>query len=360
MEQMKHLCIYLDRHWESRFSKYCVTHVLDKNGTTLKETATSFSILLRTAQWLPAIETETKPDLDGSLIRDLQITTKKASCLYVKRDDVQKLLSDKVCYLDMKLSGSTFHKFLGLKDSVETGMLKEYLLKWCARGIDNCQTVFCTSLQHMKNVYACLGKELKRQEFQDLLREQPMFFVPDKNVTCVMNSDEVVPGKMLNRNEIWFMDKTGLFDKHRLILEEFMSNICRKRTIAGYYNDRPDILELFKLEGKLDVRPKVEEYIELLCLLCSTSTPMELRVVSDVLDIFTTIGQEILSTPEDMTDEPTANMVVDVLKATVKNKLKNKKVWYKCFTSCKERSRTTTLNCITYVYRLDMICLSRG
>ncbi|XP_053402751.1 uncharacterized protein LOC123550539 [Mercenaria mercenaria] len=326
-DQMKYLCTYLDKNWESKFSKYCTTHVHDKDGIPIKETCTSFSILLKTAKWLPATQTITSQRCDGTLSHKYETVMKEPSCLYLRSDAVKKLLSDKVLYLNVQIAGESFYQFLGLKNTVSIETVKEYVLKWCERTTEGSAATLCTSLEHMRNVYSFLGKELKRKEFQDLLREKPVFFVPDKSSSQTYNKSECVSGKLLNRNEIWFSDKTGLFDKYRQILEEFHSDICRKRTIEGFYSDKSELVELFKQEGKLDQQPKVEEYLELLCLLCSTSSPKDARILSDVLYIFSTIGQALVTGPEGMPDEQTANMALDALKSTVRTTLQKKKVF---------------------------------
>ncbi|XP_045191511.2 uncharacterized protein LOC123548375 [Mercenaria mercenaria] len=331
--QMRHLCTHLDRNWDSRFSKYCKTHVVDKEGKLLKETDTSLSILLQTCQWLPAEEAETK-EVDGHLMREVRIVMKEPNTLYLKSNVVQNLLSDKVLYLDQNLTSGSFLQFLGLKNYVSLETVKSYLLQWCERTKDDFPASFFTSLEHMKHVYAYLGNELKKHDLQDLLRNNPVFFVPDARVTYVVNPGEIVKGKMMNRNEIWLMEKTGLFDQHRQVLEDFHSDLALKRNIIGFYHDRHDVIELFKQEGKIDAQPKVEEYIELLCLLCNTSSPKDTKILSDVLYIFSTVGQALVTPPEGMPDEQTANMVQEAMRTTVKKKLQreevfptNKQIW---------------------------------
>lgn len=324
--QMSTLCMYLDTTWESKCSKYCVTHVLDKDENRLKETSTSFSILLKTARWLPASETETKQDGNGLVSREVRIVLREPSSLYMRSDVVQNLLADKVLYVNVKLSGGSFSQFLGIKNVVTIETVKEQLLKWSERKKEDSPTVFCTSLAHMKNVYYYLGTELRRQDFRDLLREKPVFFVPDITVRNSVNLEDVKPGKMLNRNEIWLSDNTGLFNKHRSLLEEFHSDISHKRTIAEFYSDRFEVIELFRQEGMLDVQPKVEDYITLLCLLCSTNTPKQAEIMSDVLCIFSTIGQALVAPPEGMPGGQTVMMAVEALKAFVRTKLQRQKV----------------------------------
>ena len=313
--------------WEGRFSRYCVTQVLDKDCKVLRETETSFGLLLRSSSWLPAVQTKSVPETNGSVRLEREVLMKPPADLYIRSETVEKYLSHKVLFLDVKLSMNSFYQFLGLKNSVTIETVKEYLLSWCHRDKTEEPAKLCTSPRHMKNIYVYLSSELKRQEFQDLLRDKPVYFVPDR-VAGKLSQDEgmEVAGKMLNRGEIWLEDPTRLFDKYRSLLEEFHSEICRKRTILLYYRDRHDIVELFKTEGRIDIAPKVEEYLELLNLLCSTTTPKDNATFADVLCIFTTIGHAMVTPPTGMPDEQTAKMALESMKQTVRKKVEKQKV----------------------------------
>ena len=313
--------------WEGRFSRYCVTQVLDKDGKALKETETSFGLLLRLSAWLPAVQTRSVAETDGSVRQEQEVLMKPPAELYIRSETVQKYLSQKVLYLDVKLSMNSFYQFMGLKNSVTIETVKDYLLSWCSRDKPEEPAKFCTSLKHMKNIYSYLSSELKRQEFQNLLRDKSVYFVPDRVAGKLSQDEEVeVAGKMLHRGEIWLEDPTRLFDKYRSLLEEFHSEICRKRTILLFYRDRHDIVELFKSEGRIDIAPKVEEYLELLSLLCSTTTPKDNPTFADVLCIFTTIGHAMVTPPSGMPDEQTAMMALESMKQMVKKKVEKQKV----------------------------------
>lgn len=324
--QMSHLFAYLDKYWDSRFSKFCKCQVLGKDRKALLETESSFSIILRTSSWIPAVVTTTQYS-NGSVKRDVNVVLKQPSDdVYIKSDRVQSLLFDKVPYLNAKSSGGSFCQFLGIKHSVDIQTLKELLLKWSRRTDDNLPAEFYTTLEHMKHVYQYLCAWLTRQDFRSLLQEEPVFFVPDRKAVNVLKPrDFVVPGKMLNKKELWLVDKSGLFDKHRPLLEEFHSEISNKRTIAEFYSDSEDIIEFFKQEGKLDTQPKVEEYIKLLCLLCNTSSPKDGNILTDVLCIFSTIG-EALASSEGLPGGDSAYIATEALKAFIKRKLKRQQV----------------------------------
>lgn len=324
IEQMRSLCVHLDRMWDKHYSKYCSTSVLDKNGKVLKETQTSFSIILRTSQWLPGFETETNICQDGSVGRKVGTVMKEPSSLYLRSKVVFDLMAEKVLYLDVKIDGGSFFEFLGLKMSVEIDTVKEKLLTWCSRSNNGTPADFCTSLVHIKQVYIYLSDNLTRQDLKHLLQKCPVLFVPNKKEDLERRG-EVIPGKFLSREEVWLCDKTGLMEKHRQLLIDFHSDLSCKQIMQIYYMDRLDLVQLFTTEGRIDKHPSVEEYLELLCLLCSTSTPKKSDILQDVFKIFSTIGT-ILCSYREVLDSREAEIAVQPLKTKLLEKLQKEKV----------------------------------
>lgn len=320
VEQMRHLCILLDKQWDSVYSKFCVTQVCDKHGQKLRETETSFSIILKKSAWLPALKCQYSLSSEGRMKGTQEVVLSEPSALYLRSPEVEGLLSDKVIYLDAELKSTSFHQYLRITHSIAIETIKNFLLSWSEREKPELPAVFFTSLGHIKNVYQYLGNHLSKHELQNLLHEKPVIFVPNLHVG--LHHDVVVAGKMLSRSEVWISDRTGLFDKHRDLLNDYHIDLGQKRTITCYYEDRPDILELFKAEGKIDSQPRVEEYIELQALLCSVNTPKDSRALSDVLHIFATIGKALETRPDDLS----AKLAADVLKSAIKKKLLTQKV----------------------------------
>lgn len=331
VDQMKQLYMYLDKYWEGQYSRYCVTQVVDSDGKPLKETETSFSIILKTSAWIPAVKHNYIVNPVGSLLKDEDIVLCEPSTLYLRAPSLESLLLDKVLYLDARpMSGSSFHEFLKINSSVSTETVKNYLLSWSCREKDEVAAIFCTSLSHMKSVYRYLDTNLRKKELQELLCENPVIFVPNRNTELPhgQGTEVIVAGNMLSKAEVWLMDKTCLFEKYRPLLEEYHVDIGQKRILAKYYSDCADIIELFKQEGKFDTQPKVEEYIELMSLLCTVQTPKDARALSDVLYIFTTLGQMLVTRPEGMPNEQTADLALSALRSTLKKKLQKQKVSY--------------------------------
>jgi len=326
LSQMRNLCHYLEKYFQDKFLPFTNAVVVDKDGKELKETESSIAILLKTFPWLPAVETCNSVNIDCSVEKVTKVILREPGSLYVMSRPVQTLLSDKVLYSEMQFENSSLIQFLGLKNVVEIAVVKDHLLQWGEREKEDEPAVFCTSLEHMKTVYSYLSDNLRRQEIQELLREKPVIFIPNKGTKAALNSDMEVVGRMLRKDEVWLTDNTGLFDKYRPLLEEFHSDICRKRTIILQYGHWPEVMDLFRVDGKVDLHPQPEEYIELLILLCTTETPKDHKVLHDVNVILATIGEALQARPEGMPDDKTAAMTQEALKARVKKLLHKEKV----------------------------------
>ena len=322
-EQMRALCLCLEKLWDSKFSRYTKTSVSDKKGQTMNNTKTSFSNLLQTSCWLPTLKCECAVETNGNLTVSKTIEMMEPACMYIYSDETEKLLFNKVPYLDVDLTlKNSFHEFLGLKNSVTVETMKNYLIQWCKRTELDKAVEFCTSLRHIKHVYGYLGEKLNRGELQNLFQNHPVYFVPPK----VSRSDEIVVGKFCSKKELWLADKTGLFNKYRDIVGKFDSGICKKQTLSGFYDDTPELINIFKQDGNVDQEPQIEEYLELASLLCSTCTPRDLPVLQDVLYIFATIGRALTHPPE-IQDAKTMEKSVELLKERVKKKMHQLKVY---------------------------------
>ncbi|KAL3859494.1 hypothetical protein ACJMK2_009713 [Sinanodonta woodiana] len=326
-QQMRDLCELLDHEWDTKYSHYTETQVCDSTGSRLRETETSISIALRTQTWLPARRTKLTPQQNGKVQEFTEVLMMQPSCLYIRSPLVEELVAHNVLYVEAKLSSkSSFSQFLRLKNSLDIETVKNFLLEWSARTLVDEPAVFCTSLQHMKNVYSYLYLKLSRKDVQDLFRDNPVIFVPDRNASLSTQSDNVA-GRMLSKSEIWMDDPTRLFDKYRSLLNECHSEICKKRTVSEYYIDKPNILDLFSIEMKVDHQPQPIEYAELLTLITGVHSAKDSKNLSDIFYVYGVIGELLSKLPVGI-DPNTEKMILDTNKGHVGKFLRKQKVLF--------------------------------
>ncbi|XP_060075304.1 uncharacterized protein LOC132554994 [Ylistrum balloti] len=333
--QMKMLFQLLDHEWDSQYAMYVSAQLCTAEGRLIKDTDSSFSILLRTQSWLPALKKDLVAEVGGIVRTSLSVAMMAPSCIYLRLAQIEKHLSHTVRYLDAVPSNqSSFCQFLRLKTKVDLEEVMNSLISWGARSVEVEPAVFCTSLQHIKTVYRYLLENLPPKKSQDLLMENPVIFVPV--VTSFPNysppSTADVAGKMMSRQEVWWTDRTGLVEKHRELLQEYHSDLAKKHTLGEIYHDT-DIKEFFLRVGKMACQPSMAEYAELLVLLTSVMPSVDKTKLCDVLQLYSTIGSLLRepgtdasqSNPTDQ-DVNTKRQILDSEKRELLGQLKGQKI----------------------------------
>ncbi|XP_041376442.1 protein NO VEIN-like isoform X2 [Gigantopelta aegis] len=301
-QQMRVLFDKLSRRWDTQFSAYSTVQVKNKSGSVLRPTEdSSFSIYLRTLKWVPAIQLalETTP-LGLKLVKTL--TLMQPSVLYVNSPKLQTILSHMVMYLEPTDITPSFALFLRIKTNVEVKTVKELLIESGARSDNNgddgdktAPAIFKTCMSHVKSIYQYLNDNLGQKELQDLFHEHPVIFIPENNTP----PDMFVPGKMLGRDELWWVDQTGLFLSYRRSLVDCHSALANKFIVRHLYLDCED---MFLRGVRLQRFPSLSEYAQLMVHITSVLSPSETNALDDVLNIFRLIGLSILD--QDTSAEP--------------------------------------------------------
>ncbi|XP_021342125.1 uncharacterized protein LOC110442712 isoform X2 [Mizuhopecten yessoensis] len=330
--QMKMLFQLLDHAWDNQYATYVSAQLCTADGRPIKDTDSSLSILLRTNSWLPALKKELIVDGVGSVRASTNVTMLAPSDIYLRLPQIEKHLSHTVRYLDAIPSNqSSFCQFLRLKTSVDIEEVKKSLINWGARSDEVEPVVFCTSLQHIKTVYRYLLDHLPPKKTQDLLMENPVIFVPVTTFTNYNPSSSTdVAGKMMNREEVWWTDSTGLIEKHRELLEEYHSDLAKKRTLTQLYHDS-DIKEFFLRVGKIVYQPSMTEYAELLVLMTSMMPAVDKTKLRDVLQLYSTIGSRLQDPNSDASqandqDTITKRQILEGEKRELLGRLKGQKI----------------------------------
>ncbi|CAC5410109.1 unnamed protein product [Mytilus coruscus] len=298
-QQMKSLCEYLDQVWDTQFVRYTKTKLVRKDNKQERDVESSFCIWLKTCDWLPAIEVKAEVGNNGAIKYSEEVCCKKPSTLYYPFENIVKLLHYTVTYVvgPLNTDKSSFAQFLGFRFDVSLEDLIISLKKWGQRSDGGIPALFATSQSHIEYLYNYLGDNLNKKQIQDLLDKEPVIFVPVKTKSYDRGDPNKqrftvnVAGQMLNRQEIWWEDKTELFQKHQDILTEIHADIGKKKILSRFmnYSKSPNLREFF-MTGKIHTCPEVGEYSELLVHVASSQSRVESETLHDVMKILSIIG----------------------------------------------------------------------
>ncbi|VDI46757.1 Hypothetical predicted protein [Mytilus galloprovincialis] len=332
--QMKSLCEYLDQVWDTQFVRYTKTKLVRKDNKQERDVESSFCIWLKTCDWLPAVAVKAEVTSNDIIKYTEEICQMKPSALYYPFPDIVKLLYYTVTYVDVNFNTdkSTFAKFLGLKFEVSLDDLINSLKKWGQRSDGDTPAKFPTSHQHIISFYNHLSENLTKKQIQDLLDKEPVIFVPvttngyDKGDLFKQKFDVDVAGQMLSRQEVWWEDKTGLFQKYQEILTEIHADIGNKKILSSYvkYSVSSGLREFFKT-GRIQMCPDVEEYAELLVHVAGAQNRVEAETLQDVMKILSMIG-ELMFIDENDPEKETKQLVCDSKKKKILNIFKGQNV----------------------------------
>ncbi|XP_062567288.1 uncharacterized protein LOC134229558 [Saccostrea cucullata] len=334
-QQMRTLCVLLAENWDRHFSKFTSTSLYSKTGGRMRDMETSFSILLRTASWLPGSQTCLSVENDAIIVSE-NLLMMQPSCLYLPLKEITDLLAHSVIYISVQIPhNSSFGQFLQIKKSVGLQDLKKFLTDWGKRDSEQTPKIFITTKYHISNVYLWLSNQLPPIETQELLQNHPVIFVPDKPMpvrfgpgTGVMNQrspEDLQAGRMLNSKEVWWSDPTGLIMKHCEIIQDYHSELNKKAILFDTYGQFPDLKMLFQNTGRISMEPSMLEYGELLVLMGQVLSLSDKAVLSDALKLYMTIGGKLSPDGSQMAVQTRMN-VLEIEIVALKKKLQGQKI----------------------------------
>ncbi len=305
LKQMKVLFGLLDKYWEGQYKQYAHGQLQDMHGTTLREVVSSFGTFMKTLAWLPAKDILMTSDTNGQVVLQEEEKLLEAEKLYLRAAIIQNLLGNTVAYLDAEPSNqSSFLQFIGVHTTITIEVVMDCLTKWCRRD-DEAEhpepAEFHTTLGHIKFLYNYLQENLPPKQLQDLLMSCPFIFVPKMaDMTSVpVNVDHIlICGRFLSRSEVRWTDPSGLFVKYKSSMQSSYLDSANKPSLKILYGQLRDF---FIRNAKIDAKPSLEEYIELMVHIATSTTVS--RGIHDVLAVFSMLGSELkaaahTSTPE--------------------------------------------------------------
>lgn len=299
-QQMRTLCVLLADEWDKNFSRYISTFICTESGSHLKDVESSFSLLLRTASWVPGTQICVTVENE-----EIHVTKKvvmmQPSCLYAPVKEISDLLSYFVIYIDVQIPSKSFGQFLGIKYSVELQNLKKLLIEWANRDSKLTPKLLVTTKKHIYKLYCRLRDNLPPVETQELFLNHPVIFVLEDKALPVRfasgsvnhSLDDLQAGRMLNGKEVWWSDPTGLIMKHSDIIQDLHSDLSKKAILFDTYGQMPDLEMLFRSAARIDTEPSLTEYGELLVLMGQVLSLTDKSVLSDIITLYVTIGGKL-------------------------------------------------------------------
>ena len=291
---MKKLAEVLDKYWDTEYKHYLEAQIYDgKNETYLDSTtASSFQQFLVQQAWLPC-------DQLGHFSGSKSLFS---GCeLFDSARHIQTLLHSHVPYIGADLKNEDFISRLGIKRNVSKSDVIKYLTEWSQESSDN-NTPFCTSIEHMSNVYAFLKRESEsynethafKKGDSDLIEkfhEEKLIYVPDRFEENSVNID--VPGHFETIHTVCWKDpSTVLYTRQRFSLP---LSAHLPKVLSLYYISRNDqsmssqVQQAF-LHFGVPEAPRVASYLTLLKFISTLSHHPEPEHVKD----FTSIAFELV------------------------------------------------------------------
>ncbi|KAK0061751.1 protein NO VEIN isoform X6, partial [Biomphalaria pfeifferi] len=291
--QMVKLFEYIDVNWNLKY-KFCLeTQIKSGSGQVLKgNILSSFAVHLQSLSWVPSVSSSLQYNEDNHTV-DLKVkeSLDLPAELYLQDQVIQRLLHHTVKYLNVApQKNSSFIVFLKIKDTISSETLTQALISWSLRAEDSPEKpkLFCTSLWHMRELYAYLSNEMKLKACQDLFLGYPVIFVPIPNQN-VRGADNLA-GWMIKKDEAWWSDPTDLFPKYLKSLEKYKSPLSKFKILKDIYNHMEYFIKKF---AKVEKSPTTLQYAQLLKHIVSVCCVSEDGVLFDSLLLISKIGQDL-------------------------------------------------------------------
>lgn len=285
----------IDERWNNEYAQYAdrLVHVKDSHGHILNETRSSFYLNLVSKPWMSACGEA----LNFFMPRDL----------FMRSENVKRLLEDHVKYTAADLKNSAFINVLRIRESISVDGIISEMKKWSSvqlgDALEGVQSkVFTTSLAHMREVYSFFfermsHREDERKKINEAFLKNALIFVPhhyqDSSSKQVHTGDRM-PGSFYLKKDVCWRDPTDVASK---LLRDH-GKVTTRHLLYGYYHRTPaqqSLAAFFVDELKVDETPTMNEYLEVAATIADIArfpTPPSLK---NMLKIFSTLGKKCIA-----------------------------------------------------------------
>ncbi|XP_056911618.1 uncharacterized protein wu:fj29h11 isoform X2 [Takifugu flavidus] len=289
LQQRLTLLEMLANNWDTghHYSQFLRAQVVNSDGREVKSTKSSFYHYLCTLKWVPAF----RPVEGEQQERNYLCPTS----VYLNSPEVRSLLGTHVCYAD--LTPSDFSRAIGIRQNISVEAMINYLKEWCIKPTDKQElrqpddvlegADFTSTVQHIHNVYNYLYQNCPKATLKELFHHSPAVFIEYNR-----RDGNWCSGRFYHLKEACWCDPTGMFQRYKQLTHATNSSVLQPKILAPFYNPLEGMRDFFLNLLDADHSPKMNQYVGLLELICSSSPIPTAEMLQDVSVVYASLAQK--------------------------------------------------------------------
>ncbi|PON33820.1 Histidine kinase-like ATPase, C-terminal domain containing protein [Parasponia andersonii] len=249
----EYLLEVLDKLWDSCFSDKSTGYFTSKTVLDSKPFKSSFIRTISGVQWVVST-------MDDKLHHPKD--------LYYDCDAVRSVFGASAPYASPKVKSRKLASDIGFKTQVTLEDAYEVLKTW------RCKTPFKASVTQMSKLYAFIWHKVAvSKKFAEEFHSEPCIFVP---YTSSLSHEDVVSGKFLSPDEVFWHDSTGAMDQmkemHPQCTLTSVASGPLNKTLCNIY---PGLRDFFIDVCGVHENPPLPLYLQILQQLSSVTLPSQ-------------------------------------------------------------------------------------
>ncbi|XP_035259283.1 protein NO VEIN isoform X1 [Anguilla anguilla] len=283
-EQRLELLKLLDQNWVTgdRYSQYVNAQVLGGEGRNLISKS-SFFHFLTSLPWVPAERIE-PGNFDKSSVEYL-----RPSAVHLYSPELYKQLGIHVSYV--KMDPSEFSNTVGMKHSITVEEMIAHLKSWCTEASESCPPTedrkdFITTVEHVHNVYNYLYRDCSPVKLKDLFQQTAAVFIEFER------KEQWCSGRFYMLKEVCWSDPTGMFMRYKDLVRKSGGEVQEPKLLAPFYSQLEYMKDFFLKILGVDPHPSMKQYVDLLELICASSSLPNTALLQDVNAIYAKLAEK--------------------------------------------------------------------